>query len=48
MILVQLMKPFYTKFEGNSIKMVFAYQYFSIRKDDELFHLYQWRAKKLF
>ncbi|WP_277586753.1 transcriptional regulator [Psychrobacillus antarcticus] len=38
MILVQLMKPFYTKYEGNSIKMVFAYQYFSIRKDEELFH----------
>ena len=37
MIHVELMKPFSTKFEANSIKMVFAYQYFSIRKDDELF-----------
>lgn len=47
MILVQLMKPFYTKFEGNSIKMVFAYQYFSIRKDDELFHFIPVEGKEI-
>ena len=47
MILVQLMKPFYTKFEGNSIKMVFAYQYFSVRKDDELFHFIPVEGKEI-
>lgn len=47
MILVQLMKPFYTKYEGNSIKMVFAYQYFSIRKDDELFHFIPVEGKEI-
>jgi len=47
MILVQLMKPFYTKYEGNSIKMAFAYQYFSIRKDDELFHFIPVEGKEI-
>lgn len=47
MILVQLMKPFYTKYEGNRIKMVFAYQYFSIRKDDELFHFIPVEGKEI-
>ena len=47
MLLVQLMKPFYTEFEGNSIKMVFAYQYFSIRKDDELFHFIPVEGKEI-
>lgn len=47
MILVQLMKPFYTMYEGNSIKMVFAYQYFSIRKDDELFHFIPVEGKEI-
>ncbi|SDN22704.1 hypothetical protein SAMN05518871_10425 [Psychrobacillus sp. OK028] len=47
MILVQLMKPFYTKYEGESIKMVFAYQYFSIRKDDELFHFIPVEGKEI-
>lgn len=47
MILVQLMKPFYTKYEGNSIKMVFAYQYLSIRKDDELFHFIPVEGKEI-
>jgi len=41
------MKPFYTKYEGNSIKMVFAYQYFSIRKDDELFHFIPVEGKEI-
>ena len=47
MILVQLMKPFYTRYEGESIKMVFAYQYFSIRKDDELFHFIPVEGKEI-
>ncbi|MFJ8065538.1 transcriptional regulator [Psychrobacillus sp. NPDC096426] len=47
MLLVQLMKPFYTKREGNRIKLVFAYQYFSIRKDDELFHFIPVEGKEI-
>ncbi|WP_144511979.1 transcriptional regulator [Bacillus sp. FJAT-22090] len=47
MLLVQLMKPFYTKQEGNQIKLVFAYQYFSIRKDDELFHFIPVEGKEI-
>lgn len=47
MLLVQLMKPFYTKKEGNRIKLVFAYQYFSIRKDDELFHFIPVEGKEI-
>ncbi|TQR18132.1 transcriptional regulator [Psychrobacillus soli] len=47
MLLVQLMKPFYTKLEGNRIKLVFAYQYFSIRKDDELFQFIPVEGKEI-
>lgn len=47
MLLVQLMKPFYTKIEENRIKLVFAYQYFSIRKDDELFHFIPVEGKEI-
>lgn len=46
MLLVQLMKPFYTKLEGDRIKLVFAYQYFSVKKDDELFHFIPVEARK--
>ncbi|TQR21194.1 transcriptional regulator [Psychrobacillus vulpis] len=47
MLLVQLMKPFYTKQEDGRIKLVFAYQYFSIRKDDELFHFIPVEGKEI-
>ena len=47
MLLVQLMKPFYTKLEGDRIKLVFAYQYFSVKKDDELFHFIPVEAKEI-
>lgn len=47
MLLVQLMKPFYTKLEGDRIKLVFAYQYFSIKKDDELFHFIPVEGKEI-
>lgn len=47
MLLVQLMKPFYTKHEGERIKLVFAYQYFSIRKDGELFHFIPVEGKEI-
>ena len=47
MLLVQLMKPFYTQLEGNRIKLVFAYQYFSLRKDDELFDFIPVEGKEI-
>ncbi|MCM3356468.1 MULTISPECIES: transcriptional regulator [unclassified Psychrobacillus] len=47
MLLVQLMKPFYTQLEGDRIKLVFAYQYFSLRKDDELFDFIPVEGKEI-
>lgn len=47
MLHVQLMKPFYTKQEGQTMKLVFAYQYFSIRKDEELFHFIPVEGKEI-
>ncbi|QFF97961.1 transcriptional regulator [Psychrobacillus glaciei] len=47
MLLVQLMKPFYIKQENGRIKLVFAYQYFSIKKDDELFHFIPVEGKEI-
>lgn len=47
MLHVQLMKPFYTKQEGHTMKLVFAYQYFSIRKDEELFHFIPVEGKEI-
>jgi len=36
-IKVQFMKPFYSKVTGSTLRLVFAYQYLSIIKDDELY-----------
>ena len=47
MLQVKLMKPFYTKKEGHLVKFVFAYQYFSILKDDELFHFIPVEGKEI-
>lgn len=47
MLQVQLMKPFCRKLEGNRIKLVFAYQYFSIKKDNELFHFIPVEGKEI-
>lgn len=47
MLHVKMMKPFYTKREGNLIKFVFAYQYFSILKDDEVFHFIPVEGKEI-
>lgn len=47
MLHVQLMKPFYSKLEGQKMKLVFAYQYFSIKKDDELFHFIPVEGKEI-
>ena len=47
MIQVQFMKPFYTKISGTKLRLVFAYQYFSITKDDEIFHFIPIEGKEL-
>lgn len=47
MLQIKLLKPFYTKREGHLVKFVFAYQYFSILKDDELFHFIPVEGKEI-
>lgn len=47
MIHVQFMKPFYTKVTGDQLRLVFAYQYFSILKDDEIFHFIPIEGKEM-
>ena len=47
MLLVQLMKPFYIKKEDGRINLVFAYQYFSIKKEDEIFHFVPVEGKEI-
>lgn len=47
MLLVQTMKPFFTKIENGRIRLSFAYQYFSIRKDNELFHFIPVEGKEI-
>lgn len=47
MITVSFMKPFYTKVAGKKLRLVFAYQYFSIMKDDEVFHFIPIEGKEM-
>ncbi|MGE7622060.1 transcriptional regulator [Viridibacillus sp. NPDC096237] len=47
MLHVQRMEPFYTKKEGNRLKLVFAYQYFSIIKEEELYHFVPVEGKEI-
>lgn len=47
MLQVQLMKPFNMKIEDDRIKLVFAYQYFSIRKEDEIFQFIPVEGKEI-
>lgn len=47
MITVQFMKPFYTKVSGTKMRLVFAYQYFSILKDDEVYHFIPIEGKEM-
>jgi hypothetical protein len=41
------MKPFYIKKEDGRINLVFAYQYFSIKKEDEIFHFVPVEGKEI-
>lgn len=47
MIHVQYMRPFYTKVNGSKLRLVFAYQYFSITKEDEAFHFIPIEGKEI-
>ncbi|MEG0259396.1 MAG: IDEAL domain-containing protein [Lysinibacillus sp.] len=47
MMHVQYMKPFYTKVTGEKLRLVFAYQYFSILKDKEIFHFIPIEGKEM-
>ena len=47
MMHVQYMKPFYTKVTGDKLRLVFAYQYFSILKDQEVFHFIPIEGKEM-
>ena len=47
MIHVQYMRPFYTKVTGSKLRLVFAYQYFSIMKEDEAFHFIPIEGKEI-
>ena len=47
MITVQFMKPFYTKVSGMKLRLVFAYKYFSIIKDDEVYHFIPIEGKEM-
>lgn len=47
MITVQFMKPFYTKVSDTKLRLVFAYQYFAIEKDAELYHFIPIEGKEI-
>lgn len=47
MISVQFMKPFYTKVSDTKLRLVFAYQYFSIQKDGEMYHFIPIEGKEM-
>ena len=44
---MQYMKPFYTKVSEKKLRLVFAYQYFSIVKDQELYHFVPVEGKEM-
>lgn len=47
MLKIRRIEPFYTKRDGDRLKLIFAYQYFSILKDDELFHFIPVEGKEI-
>lgn len=47
MLHVQMMKPFYCELEGFQMRLVFAYQYFSVKKDEELFQFIPVEGKEI-
>lgn len=47
MIQVNYMKPFYTKLTARKLRLVFAYQYFSVVKDNELYYFVPIEGKEM-
>ena len=47
MLTVQRMTPFFTRQEDFRLRLVFAYQYFSIIKGDEVFHFIPTEGKEI-
>ena len=47
MIQVNFMKPFYTKVTGTKLRLVFAYQYFGVSKDNEVYHFIPIESKEI-
>lgn len=47
MIEIQFMKPFYTKVSGVKLRLVFAYQYLTIKKDNEAFQFIPIEGKEM-
>ncbi|PPA70517.1 transcriptional regulator [Jeotgalibacillus proteolyticus] len=47
MLTIKMMKPFYTLQEGNDLKLVFAYQYFSVIKGKEVYQFIPVEANEI-
>ncbi|WP_301107695.1 transcriptional regulator [Sporosarcina sp.] len=47
MLLIQRIKPFFTSQEEFNLRLVFAYQYFSIKKNDEVFQFVPAEGKEI-
>ncbi|WP_228552414.1 IDEAL domain-containing protein [Gracilibacillus salitolerans] len=44
---MKMLKPYYVKEEGNYIRVVLAYQYFSLLMDDEVYHFVPLEAREI-
>ncbi|MGP4041392.1 IDEAL domain-containing protein [Gracilibacillus sp. D59] len=44
---VKMLKPYYVKEEGKYIRVVLAYQYFSLLMDDEVYHFVPLEAREI-
>ncbi|SFM24165.1 IDEAL domain-containing protein [Gracilibacillus orientalis] len=47
MLSVKMLKPYYVKEEGKHIRVVLAYQYFSLLMDDEVYHFVPLEAREI-
>lgn len=47
MIIIDSLKPFYTKKSGDKLRIVFASDYLSIRKDDEIYKFVPLEGKEI-
>lgn len=47
LIAIQYLKPFFTKVSGKNLRLVFAYQYLSISKEDMLYHFVPLEGKEI-